>query len=142
MGKVQAVCISASKGQKSEVKEVNLIKGIGIEGDFHAKGGERQVSLLADESIAKMREKGLKLEAGAFGENIVTEGIDLLSLKIGQKLKVGETEIEISKIGKECKERCSIYYAAGDCIMPREGVFAKVLKSGWVKAGDSLEVIA
>jgi MOSC domain-containing protein YiiM len=79
------------------------------------------------------------LEDGAFGENIVTEGIDLIGLKLGQKLTIGEAEIEISKIGKECPERCSIYYAAGDCIMPREGVFARVLKSGRVKAGDSLE---
>jgi len=135
---IKATCISKVKGQKSKVKDINLIKDLGIEGDFHAKGGERQVSLLAAESIQKMKDKGLKLEHGAFGENIVTDGIDLLSLKIGQKLKIGEAEIEISKIGKECPERCSIYYAAGDCIMPREGIFARVLKGGKVKAGDKI----
>ncbi|MFH1347538.1 MAG: MOSC domain-containing protein [Candidatus Margulisiibacteriota bacterium] len=141
MAKIKATCISQSKGPKSKVAEVVLLEDLGVEGDFHAKGGERQVSLLASESIQKMKDKGLKLEDGAFGENIVTEGIDLLTLKIGQKLKIGGAEIEISKIGKECPERCAIYYAAGDCIMPREGIFAKVLRGGKVKAGDSLEVI-
>lgn len=139
MAKVKAACVSKDKGQKSEVKSINLIADLGVEGDFHARGGERQVSLLAQESVQKMKDKGLKLEAGAFGENIVTEGIDLLSLKIGQKLQIGEAEIEISKIGKECPERCSIYYAAGDCIMPTEGVFARVLKDGKVKAGDIIQ---
>ncbi len=140
MAKVKATCISKVKGQKSKVKAISLIKDLGVEGDFHAKGGDRQISLLASESIEKMRAKGLELEDGAFGENIVTEGINLLSLKIGQKLKIGEAEVEISKIGKECPERCSIYYAAGDCIMPREGVFAKVLKGEAVKAGDEIKL--
>ncbi len=140
--RVKATCISTSKGQKFEVKEIILIKDLGIEGDFHAKGGDRQVSLLASESIQKMKEKGMKLKNGAFGENIVTEGIDLLALKIGQNLRVGKTEIKISKIGKECIERCAIYYQTGDCIMPREGVFAQIIRGGQVKAGDSLEVIA
>ena len=140
MAKAKNTCLSKSKGQKTAVKAIKLIADLGVEGDFHAHGGERQVSLLAAESIQKMKGKGLKLKDGAFGENIITEGIDLLFLKIGQKLKIGEAEVEISKIGKECPERCSIYYAAGDCIMPREGVFARVLKSGRVKAGDVLEV--
>ena len=142
MSEIKATCISKSKGAKAKVAEVVLLKDIGVEDDYHAKGGERQVSILAARSIQKMKDKGLKIEDGAFGENIVTEGIDLLSLKVGQKLKISEAEIEISKIGKECLERCSIYYAAGDCIMPREGVFARVLKSGRVKAGDSMEVIS
>jgi len=141
MSKVQATCLSKNKGQKTEVSTFTLIKDLGVEGDFHARGGERQVSLLAAESIQKMKDKGLKLEPGAFGENIVTESIDLLTLKIGQKLKIGEAEIAISKIGKECPERCAIYYAAGDCIMPREGVFAKVLKGGKVKPGDTLNTL-
>jgi MOSC domain-containing protein YiiM len=139
VGKIKATCVSKSKGQKSEVKEINLIKDLGVEGDFHAKGGDRQVSLLASESIQKMKDKGLKLENGAFGENVVTEGIDLISLKIGQRLKIGEAEIEITKIGKECPERCAIYYQTGDCIMPREGIFAKITKSGKVKPGDYLK---
>ena len=138
---VKATCVSKERGQKTEVSEINLIKDLGVEGDFHAKGGERQVSLLACESIHKMEEKGLKLKNGAFGENIITEGIDLLSLKIGQRLKIGEAEIEITKIGKECKERCAIYYQTGDCIMPREGIFAKVIKNGNVRAKDSIEII-
>ena len=138
MPKIKATCISKLKGQKSKVKTINLIKDLGVEGDFHAKGGERQVSLLAEESIQKMREKGLDLIPGAFGENIVTEGIELTSLSIGQKIKIGEAELEISKIGKECPERCQIYYQTGDCIMPREGVFARVLKGGIIKAGDEI----
>ena len=85
-----------------------------------------------------MREKGLTLLPGAFGENVVTEGIDLLSLSVGKKIKIGEAELEISKIGKECPARCQIYYLAGDCIMPREGVFAKVIKGGIIKAGDEI----
>ena len=88
-----------------------------------------------------MKAKGLKLEDGAFGENIITQGIDLVSLKIGQHLKIGQAELEITKIGKECVERCIIYHTTGDCIMPREGVFAKVLTSGIVKPGDKLEII-
>lgn len=139
--RVKATCISKDRGQKAGVKEINLVANLGVEGDYHAKGGERQVSLLASESIQKMKDKGLKLADGAFGENIITEGIDLLSLKIGQKLKIGQAEVEISKIGKDCPKRCSIYYAAGDCIMPREGIFAKVLTGGKIKAGDSLEVV-
>ncbi len=138
MSKVKATCISKVKGQKSQVTSINLIENLGVEGDFHAKGGERQVSLLAEESIQKMREKGLTLIPGAFGENIVTEGIELISLSIGQKIKIGETELEISKIGKECPKRCEIFYKTGDCIMPREGVFAKVIKGGIIKAGDEI----
>jgi MOSC domain-containing protein YiiM len=140
MGKVKATCISDKKGVKSAVDQIQLVENLGVKGDFHAKGGERQVSLLAEESVQKMREKGLNLQAGAFGENIVTEGIDLLSLSIGQNLKIGEAELEISKIGKECPERCQIYYQTGDCIMPREGVFAKVIKGGIVKPGDEVEI--
>jgi molybdopterin adenylyltransferase len=139
VAKVKAVCVSKDKGKKAAVGQINLIKDLGVEGDFHAKGGERQVSLLACESIHKMEEKGLKLKNGAFGENIITEGLDLLSQKIGQRFKIGEAEIKITKIGKECKERCAIYYQTGDCIMPREGIFAKVVTGGKVSPGDRLE---
>ena len=140
MPQIKAVCVNKCKGQKSEVKNINLIENLGVDGDFHANGGERQVSLLAEESIQKMREKGLALLPGAFGENLVTEGIDLLSLAIGQKIRIGEVELEISKIGKDCPARCQIYYLAGDCIMPREGVFAKVLKGGIIKPGDEIKL--
>lgn len=138
MPKVKAVCISDKKGQKHSVSQVKLIKGIGVEGDFHAKGGGRQISLLAKESIQKMKEQGLKLEDGAFGENVVTEGLDLTSLSIGQHLKIGESEIVITKIGKECVNRCAIFYKTGDCIMPKEGIFGKVIKDGVVMPGDEI----
>ena len=141
MAKVKATCINKEKGRKFYVPEINLIKDLGVLGDFHAKGGDRQVSLLASESIDEMRKKGLKLDDGAFGENIITEGLDLVSLKIGQHLKLGETEVEITKIGKECVARCQIYYQTGDCIMPREGVFVKVLAGGIVKKGDEIIVL-
>ena len=139
MAKVKAVCISDKKSRKYPVPEIKLIENVGIEGDFHAKGGDRQISLLKSESIQKMREKGLKLDDGAFGENIITEGIDLISLKIGKHLKIGDTEIEITKIGKECVTRCAIFYEAGDCIMPREGVFGKIIKSGTIKSEDIIK---
>ncbi|MDI6731213.1 MAG: MOSC domain-containing protein [Candidatus Margulisbacteria bacterium] len=141
MAQVKAVCLSPRKGPKAEVKEIQLLAGIGVEGDFHAQGGPRQVSLLTEESIEKMKAKGLQLENGAFGENIIVRGIELSSFKIGSSLNIGETKVEITKIGKECPEHCLIYYQTGDCIMPREGVFAKVLRSGKVKAGDNLEAV-
>jgi MOSC domain-containing protein YiiM len=141
MPKTKATCINKEKGRKFSTLEVELVKDLGISGDFHAKGGDRQVSLLASESIAKMREKGLTLDDGAFGENIITEGINLISLNIGRHLKIANTEIEITKIGKECVKRCEIYYQTGDCIMPREGVFAKVLNGGVIKKGDEIKIL-
>lgn len=134
--------MSHNKGPKSEARSIRLIKDVGVEGDFHAKGGDRQVSLLATESIKKIQDKGLTLANGAFGENVITEGIDLCSLRIGQCIQIGEAEVEISRIGKNCVERCLIYYRTGDCIMPREGVFARILKSGRVRSGDPVEVIS
>lgn len=142
MPKIKAVCLSQEKGPKSEAQGIRLIKDVGVEGDFHATGGDRQVSLVAAESIKKILDKGLPLTNGAFGENVITEGIDLRSLKIGQRMLLGEAEVEIAGIGKECIERCLIYFQTGDCIMPREGVFARVLKSGRVGPGDHVEVIS
>lgn len=140
-GKVRAVSVSKAKGQKKEnVLLVNLKEDFGILGDVHA-GSERQVSLLAIESIEKMRQKGLKVNPGDFAENITTESIDLLKLSIGDKVSIGGTVIlEISQIGKECHSRCSIYYRAGDCVMPKEGIFARILKGGTITAGDKVEV--
>ena len=135
---IKTVCISPVQGPKTMVNEITLIKELGAKGDYHAKGGDRQISLLASESIHKQIAKGIKLEDGAFGENIITEGIELTKLLIGQKLSIGESELEITKIGKECIKRCIIYYQTGDCIMPREGVFARVLKGGTIKAGDKI----
>lgn len=140
-GKVVAVCLSRRKHvQKDEVEAVFLVEDSGIEGDAHAGFDHRQVSLLAEESVDKMRAKGLVgLKPGAFGENIVTRGIDLSGLKVGDRLRLGEEAVlEISQIGKECIDRCAIYYQAGDCIMPREGIFARVVKGGWVRPGDEV----
>lgn len=141
---IVAVCMSTEKHvQKDEVAEVVLIEQQGIEGDAHYGFGHRQVSLLADESIEKMRAKGLTdLLPGAFGENLVTRGIDLLSLDIGDSLRVGsEVLLEVTQIGKECVDRCAIYYAAGDCIMPREGIFARVVKGGPIRPGEEITVV-
>ncbi|RJP28279.1 MAG: MOSC domain-containing protein [Actinobacteria bacterium] len=141
---IVAVCTSAEKHvQKDAVEVVLLVEEKGIEGDAHYGFGHRQVSLLADESVDKMRAKGLSdLKPGAFGENLVTRGIDLLSLDIGDRLRVGpEVLLEVSQIGKECVDRCAIYYAAGDCIMPREGIFARVVAGGKVKPGDRIMVM-
>lgn len=142
-GKVVAICISQRKGtQKRDVGEGRLIKDYGIENDAHAGPGHRQVSLLALESVHIMEEKGLSLDAGDFGENIVTQGLDLKELRLGTKLKVGkDTLLEVTQIGKECHDRCAIYYQAGDCIMPREGIFTRVLAGGRVRVGDQIEIL-
>ncbi|MBC7229998.1 MAG: MOSC domain-containing protein [Actinobacteria bacterium] len=140
-GRIEAVCVSAEKHvQKQAVDRVVLVPDKGIEGDAHYGFGHRQVSLLADESVDKMREKGVKdLKPGAFGENLLTRGIDLLSLQIGDRLRVGDMVVlEVSQVGKECVDRCAIYYAAGDCIMPREGIFARVIEGGAVVPGDAV----
>ena len=141
-GKIKAVSISKKRGtRKFNVLEAELKVGFGIEKDAHAGKWHRQVSLLAVESIRKMTAKGLDLSAGDFAENITTEGINLQSLSIGTKLKVGpEAEIEITQFGKKCHTDCEIFQLVGDCIMPREGVFAKVTKPGRVKPGDRIEV--
>lgn len=143
-GEILAVCLSAEKHvQKDEVGEVLLLEDLGIEGDAHAGFGHRQVSLLAEESVDKMRAKGLEnLRPGAFGENLVTRGMDLASLKVGDLLRVGEKVLlEVTQIGKECVDRCAIYYAAGDCIMPREGIFARVIRGGRIRPGDEIAVV-
>ena len=143
MGKVVAVCISEKKGiQKRDVGACKLIEHFGLEGDAHAGKWHRQVSLLARESADIMREKGLNIKDGDFGENIVTEGIALKSLPIGTVLKIGDgIIIRVTQIGKLCHDRCAIYYKAGDCIMPREGIFAEILTGGDVKAGDEITVV-
>ncbi len=138
VGKVASVNLSEKKGmRKTPVPEGHLKEGFGMEGDAHASGEwGRQVSLLQLESIGKMKAKGLDVGAGDFAENITTEGIDLTGLKLGDKLRIGPAEVEITQIGKKCHSRCEIYRLAGDCIMPREGIFAKVLRGGRVKKGD------
>ncbi len=135
---VEAVNTSSAKGvQKHEVPEIHLRPGHGIEGDAHAGPWNRQVSLLAGEAVDTMKAKGLELAAGAFGENIVTRGVDWSRARVGETITIGEVELEITQIGKECHSHCAIYTAAGDCIMPRQGIFAKVLKGGTVHAKSS-----
>lgn len=142
MAKVLAVCISEKKGTvKHPVDEIRLKKEHGIVGDAHAGNWHRQVSLLSDESVAKMREKFPDIPVGAFAENILTEGLVLYELPVGTKLKVGETLLEVTQIGKECHADCAIRQQVGDCVMPREGIFAIVLEEGTVKAGDEIEVL-
>ncbi len=143
-GRVVSINISEKKGiRKMPVESAIIDENSGIKGDAHASSGwHRQVSLLAIESIKKMQEIGLDVKPGDFAENITTEGIDLLSLPIGTKMSIGgEVVGEVSQIGKECHSRCAIYYQAGDCVMPKEGIFIKILKGGSIKVGDSIEVL-
>jgi MOSC domain-containing protein YiiM len=120
---------------------VSLVEEWGIDGDAHAGKWHRQVSFLALESIDKIRAKGLDVNPGAFAENITTEFVDVPHLKVGQRIRVGDAELEVTQIGKECHTRCAIYYQAGDCVMPREGVFARVVSGGDVQVGDKIEVL-
>lgn len=135
--------MSKEKGvKKTNVQSAVLKEDFGIMGDAHAGTKNRQVSLLALESIEKMKAKGLKVKAGDFAENITTEGIDLLSLKIGDRVKTNRgILLEISQIGKECHSRCTIYYQAGDCVMPKEGIFARVIQGGEIEVGDIIEKV-
>lgn len=142
-GKIHAISVSKRKGiPKSNIEAANLILEHGIENDIHAGKWHRQVSLLAFESIEKMRMKLPKLRAGAFAENITTVGIDLCKLTIGDKIKIGcEAELEITQLGKECQDKCAIFFSVGDCVMPREGIFARVIRSGNIKVNDTVTVL-
>ncbi len=141
-GRIKAISVSQRKGmRKNNVDQVELIKGHGIKDDAHAGDWHRQVSLLAQESIDKMVDKGLDVVAGNFAENITTEGLDLLDIPVGTRVRIGEVVLEISQIGKECHTRCAIYYQAGDCVMPKEGIFAIVLTGGTINVGDEVEVL-
>lgn len=139
-GRVLAVNISDEKGtKKKNVQTCILLKDHGLKGDAHAGPWHRQVSLLANESIEKMRARGLKVGSGDFAENITTEGIDLVHLPVGTEIRIGEAVLlRVTQIGKECHERCAIFYQAGDCVMPREGIFAEVVSEGEVKVGDEI----
>ena len=141
-GKVLAVNISEDKGtKKTNIQSCALMKDFGLKGDAHAGPWHRQVSLLANESIEKMRAKGLNVGYGDFAENVTTEGVDLVHLPIGTKIRIGNSVIlRVTQIGKECHERCAIYYQAGDCVMPKEGIFAEVVNEGAVKVGDEIVI--
>ena len=144
MAKVSAVCVSEVKGIiKTPVEEIFVKINHGVVGDAHAGEWHRQVSLLADESVDKLREKMPELDAGVFAENILTRGLCLYELPIGTRLRVGAALLEVTQIGKECHNSgCAIKKQTGDCVMPREGIFAAVLEEGAIKPGDSIEVIS
>lgn len=140
---IVAVCISQHKGErKASVKSVKLRENYGILGDAHAGDWHRQVSLLARESIDKMCALGLDVDHGDFAENLTTAGIDLPTLDIGTRLHIGEVLLEVTQIGKECHSRCAIYHQAGDCVMPKEGIFARVLHGGVIQPGDPIRIVA
>ena len=142
MAVVTAVCISDKKGvQKHTVPEITVKINHGIEGDAHAGDWHRQISLLGEESVDKLRAHIPDLPPGAFAENILTKGITLYELPIGTKLRIGGALLEVTQIGKECHQSCAIRKAAGDCVMPREGIFVIVLEEGTIKAGDAVEII-
>ena len=141
MASVIAVCISERRGvRKREVPRIELKRSYGILGDAHAGNWHRQLSLLARESVDTMRQPGLNLSPGAFAENIVTEGIELKTLPVGTRLRVGPALLEVTQIGKECHNDCAIKQAAGKCVMPTEGIFAIVLEEGTICPGDEIRL--
>ena len=142
MASVVAVCISEQKGtQKHEVPEIQLKIDHGIVGDAHAGNWHRQVSLLAQESVEKMKAVFPDIPVGAFAEDILTEGLTLFTLPVGTRLRVGEVLLEVTQIGKECHAHCAIRQQVGDCVMPREGIFTIVLEEGTIRAGDTITVL-
>ncbi len=142
-GRIRAISVSEEKGtRKVNVPQAELKVDCGIVGDAHAGNWHRQVSLLAFESIEKMTAAGADVSPGDFAENITTEGLDLLALSLGGKLRLGDSvEIEITQFGKKCHSHCEIFQQVGDCIMPREGIFAKVIEPGRISVGDAIEVV-
>lgn len=141
MGNVLAVCTSERKGiQKTNVKRAVFKENYGIEGDAHAGNWHRQVSLISADKIEEFRKKGANVEYGAFGENLVVEGIDFRNLPVGTLLRCRDVLLEMTQIGKECHTHCAIYHQVGDCIMPREGVFARVLEGGIIEVGDTMVI--
>lgn len=138
-GAVVAVCLSHNKGEpKQPIPSIFLIEGVGVEGDAHAGFGHRQVSLLNYEDILEVQTKLPWVKPGSFAENISVRDFDLTQLKIGERLKVGETILEVTQIGKECHSHCEIFRLTGDCIMPKKGYFAKVILGGCVRPGDEV----
>ncbi|GAB6086968.1 MOSC domain-containing protein [Alkaliphilus crotonatoxidans] len=143
MATVISINISDKKGiPKDPISQGVFVEGFGLENDSHGGDWHRQVSLLAQESIQKIEAMGIKdLAPGRFAENITTEGIVLHELPIGTRLKIGDTIQEVTQIGKECHTRCAIYHTVGDCVMPKEGIFTKIIKGGTVMPGDQIEII-
>lgn len=140
-GRVVAVSVSVRKGvKKANVDAARLVENHGLEGDAHSGTWHRQVSLLAAESIEEIRARGLAVHPGDFAENVTTEGIQLWSLPVGTRLKLGpESLAEVTQIGKQCHNRCAIFHQVGDCVMPRKGIFVRILKGGRLQPGDTIE---
>jgi MOSC domain-containing protein YiiM len=142
-GRIVSVNTSERTGiQKQPQPQVELAVEHGIRGDAHAGDWHRQVSLLAIESIQKMRDCGADVGPGAFGENVTTEGVVVYELPVGTRLRLGDSLCEVTQIGKVCHDRCAIFHQVGDCVMPREGIFVRVLQGGTLQAGDAIEVLA
>lgn len=142
MGKVMAVCVSEQKGtQKTPVATAKLLTDWGIEGDAHAGNWHRQVSLLSYDRVEEFRARGANVPPGAFGENLLVEGFDFKTLPIGTRFSCGDVVLELTQIGKQCHAHCQIYQQVGDCIMPREGVFTRVLRGGTITQGDELSLL-
>ena len=142
-GRIMGICVSENRGtQKHEIKEADIVKDWGIEGDAHGGKWHRQISLLSYEKIEDFRAKGADVEFGAFGENLIIQGCDLRKLPVGTRFCMGDAVLELTQIGKECHSHCEIYQKMGDCIMPREGVFTEVMTGGHIKVGDTARVIA
>ena len=141
-GRILAVSVSLKKGvKKTNILKGSLIENYGLENDAHAGDWHRQLSLLAIESISRIREKGLDVNPGDFAENITTAGIRLWELPVGTQMKLGEEAVvEVTQIGKECHDRCAIFKQVGDCVMPREGIFVKVLKGGTISPADDIQI--
>lgn len=140
--KIESIAVSKKKGtRKNVVREAEIQEDHGLRGDAHAGPWHRQVSFLASESIKKAREKGLDVSFGDFAENIATSGIEWKTIPVGTQVRLGhDALVEITQIGKECHNKCAIYYQAGDCIMPREGIFARVLKGGTIRVNDPVKI--
>ena len=142
-GTIVAVCVSAVRGvQKRKVAEIELVVDHGVREDAHAGDWHRQVSLLSDEAADRIRAKGVAIDAGDFGENILTRGIDLLAVPVGGRIRLGAGNalLEVTQIGKVCHDPCAIYAQAGECIMPTQGIFCRVVRGGTVKPGDAIEI--
>ena len=141
MGRLKGICISEKRGtEKHEVREAMVKMDWGIEGDAHGGKWHRQISLLSDEKIQEFRAKGAEVAYGAFGENLIVEGFDFRMLPVGTRFHIGDVVLEMTQIGKECHSHCQIYKRMGDCIMPREGIFTRVLHGGVLTEGDEIHV--
>ena len=143
MAQLVSINVSEAKGTRKKPVERIRIGAEGLAGDAHSGPWHRMVSLLAEESIDKMRKMGLDVGSGDFAENLTTRGLDLLGLPLGTRIRIGDrTVLEVTQHGKECHSRCAIYYQAGDCVMPREGIFVRVVEGGSVQAGDAIQVVS